>query len=70
MKATFQHATDYVTWQWASTKDLTKLKDRGTYEIKLDHSYFENCIGNYRLGYFSESKNCLVGFSEEFKVLY
>jgi hypothetical protein len=59
----------YVTWQWAATKPVCPSKDGvDTFELSLPRRYFSECVGTFRLAYFSKFKNCLVGFSNEFKV--
>lgn len=68
-QATFNHAMQYVTWQWAATKPVCPSQDGvDTFELSLPRRYFSECVGLFRLAYFSKYKNCLVGFSNEFKV--
>lgn len=67
--ATFNHAMQYVTWQWAATKPVCPSEDGvDTFELSLPRRYFSECVGTFRLAYFSKFKNCLVGFSNEFKI--
>ena len=60
---------DYVTYVWASQTRQQDMQDGSDmYEVEFNLYYLRTLIGHYRLGYFSHVKNCIIGYSDVFRV--
>ena len=68
LQSNFRSTHDFVTWVYVKLKGEDVGDGTDMYELVIDQVYLESLAGPFCLCYYSYRKDCIVGYSDIFKV--